>query len=266
MSRQSIQYFASIGAFLTAILASCGTTEPIPDPYSVAPERQHENIYYVPSAAYSPLSAKKNDFDLSVLHSSGNRFSGLDMQAGYIASKHIGLTAGVTAVRHPSGSPRYMDYDRVEGGAGYLAPLKNGWHLETYGGIGTGKVRNNHHTGYSKVKQVNFYLQPAIAYNIPQNTFTFGVVSRVSAVHFSPDNIYFDPGREEYSAKNFAIMNDQSTHLMWEPGLVMRAGWKNFKFDAGYRFSTDLTNSSLYRSNGSLSLGASLQFGAINKN
>lgn len=265
MSHPSNHLLACAGAFLTVVFASCGDFTQVPDPYTVAADRQKENIYYVPSAVYSPFSATKNDADISVLHSSGSRFSGLDMHAGYVVSKHVGLMAGVTNVRHPSGSPRYMKFQRVEGGAGYIATIKNGWHLETYGGLGSGRATNNHHTGTSKVKQFNYFLQPAVVYNSPAKTFTFGVISRFTNVHFSPDESSFDVQREELSAKNFAIMSDQATHLMWEPGLVMRAGWKNFKFDAGYKFSTDLTNSDLYRSNGNFSIGASIQFNTKQK-
>jgi hypothetical protein len=155
-----------------------------------------------------------------------------------------------------------MTYKRFEMGAGYITALSRGWHFETYAGGGSGEINNYHHTGYSKIDVSNFFLQPAIAVTNVKKTVTLGFVSRFSGVNFSVKDTVFDSVAESFSSAQLKSLYDQPFHIMWEPGIIFRAGWKNFKFRTGYTFSADLTNPDLNRSTGKLSLGVSFQFNA----
>ncbi|MEO8405971.1 MAG: hypothetical protein ABI480_15295, partial [Chitinophagaceae bacterium] len=113
------------------LLASCYPGTVLPDPYTVSEDRQKENIYYVPSAPNTPLANKKNDVDFNIMHSSGTRFSGFEMQAAYLPTDHIGIIAGYTTAKNNGGTPDYMTHNSFELGAGYIRNLHKGWRFET---------------------------------------------------------------------------------------------------------------------------------------
>jgi hypothetical protein len=243
------------------LLASCGTYEPVVDPYNVSLDRQKENIYYVPSATNTPLSADKNMLNFNVTNSSGNTTSGVDVQASFLPTQHVGIIAGYSSSRNKGEDAiDYVNHKRFEIGAGYVTAVTKGWHFETYGGIGSGRILNSHHTGGSNIRNTVYFLQPALAFNNETRTVSIGLVSRFSGVNFSLRHQYIDPNREPFTDKQLASLADKPFHIMWEPGIILRGGWKNFKFHGGYTHSTDLTNSDLHRQSGNLSLGASLFF------
>lgn len=265
MNRQ-LFYFSSIlqATLVVYMFSSCVVPGQIDVPYMVPDERQHENLYYVPSAPNTMLSSEKNQFDFNVIRSSGARYTGIDLQAGYMATKNIGLIAGYSTAKNNS-SPDHMNFKRYEFGAGYVVPIAKRWHFETYAGGGKGKIDNHHFTGYSNVDLTHYFIQPAFAFKTPDKSLELGIISRFSGVNFNVKDMAFDRDREKLNSDQFNILQDQPFHLMWEPGFIARTGWKNFKFHLGYSLSTDLTNSDLHRSNGNLSLGMSLQFYSLKK-
>lgn len=254
-----------LSIFSCLVLSSCVPDTILNDPYIVSDNRQKENIYYVPSAPNAPLLTKKNDIEFNVVNSSGSKYNGVDLQAAYLPSQHIGIIASYSSGGNNGGSPDYMKYNRFELGTGYIMNLPGGWHFETYAGAGNGKINNYHYSGFSKINLTHFFAQPAIAFTDEKNTITLGFVSRFSGVNFSVKDTMFQTDREPFSTAQLESLYKQPFHLMWEPGLIFRAGWKNFKFQAGYSFSSDLTNPDLHRSTSNLSLGVSLQFNTDDK-
>jgi len=245
-------------------LASCGPIPLIQDPYVVDTDRQKENIYYIPSTPNTPMSSKKDHLDFNLNYSSGTRYSGMEFRGGYLPSKHIGIIAGYSVAAH-NALLDYMDYNRFELGAGYITEISDEWHFETYAGAGSGKINNRHHTGYSNIKLNHYFLQPAFIYKNPNKTFELGIISRFAGVNFSVRDTSFNTDREKYSSSQLTGLYDKPFHIMWEPALIARAGWKNFKFSASYTMSSDLTESTMNRSNNNLSLGIALQFNAGKK-
>ena len=243
------------------MFAACSPVGEIADPYYVRIDRQMENLYYVPSKPNTPLSADKNALNFEITSSSGDPTSGVDLQTSFLPTERLGIIAGYSMARDKgTESIDKVNQKRFELGAGYLVPLSKGWHYETYAGIGTGNIRNNHHTGNSMIRHSVYFVQPAIAYNNPKRTFTFGFLSRFSGVNFSVREQYFIPERELYTTGQFLLLHEKPFHLMWEPALVIKGGWRNFKFHLSYTYSADLTNSELQRQSELFSIGASLSF------
>ena len=248
--------------FVISLFSSCAVPGQVEEPFNVPEERQRENLYYVPSSPNTILSSEKNQFDFNVIRSSGPKYVGIELQAGYMATKNIGLIAGYSTAQNNS-SPDHMNFNRFELGAGYVVPLAKRWHLETYAGAGKGKINNHHFTGYSNVDLSHYFIQPAVAFKT--HAFEMGIISRFSGVNFKIKDIAFNRAREKINSDQFKILQDQPFHIMWEPGFIARTGWKNFKIHFGYSLSTDLTNQDLHRSKGNWSLGMSLQFYNLKK-
>jgi hypothetical protein len=221
-------------------------------------ERQKENFYYLPSTPNTPLSVNRGDLSLHGHLAASAKNSGSEVQATYVAGDHIGLIAGYSALKNKGGETTYLDFKKFEVGFGYMRPLSTGWHFETYGGIGTGKLVNFHYSGISNMIQTSYFLQPGLAYNSRNNRFTAGMVSKFSAVKFRIKDMFFDPQTDPYSFDQLKNLQDNSLHLFWEPALLLRAGWKNFRFETSYTFSTDFNGAAINRAKENFSIGAAL--------
>ena len=262
--KKNISLYVVAASALTALFTSC-YTGPVYDPYIVEQSRQEENLYYVPSAPNTQLLSEKNDLDFNLTTTGGTKFSGVEMQASYLPAKHIGIIGSYSSSHNKDGEENYMTYHRVEGGIGYVTKLSKSWHFETYAGLGTGNINNSHATGSSKIDLTHYFVQPGIAVSNPKKTVQLGFVSKFSGVDFKVDTA-FDNAREPYSTSEAKSLYDKSFHIMWEPGLVFRFGWKNFMFHTSYFVSSDLTNSSLHRATDIFSIGGSLRLNTSSKN
>ena len=113
---------------------------------------------------------------------------------------------------------------------------------------------------------MHFFIQPAIAVSNEAKTCQLGFLSKISGVKFRVDTA-FDNEREPFSTGQVRALYDKPFHVIWEPGLIFRFGWKNFLFHTSYSYSADLTNSNLYRSKNNFSIGGSLRLNvSANKN
>jgi len=241
------------------LLSSC-TPYPAATPDIVPESRQKENVYYVPSAPNTQLLTEKNDVSLNVLASGSNRFTGFETQASCMPAKHVGLIAGYSSGKNKV-AETYMKFQKFEAGAGYVTPLSKVLHFETYGGVGAGTIDNMHATGNSEIHLTSFFIQPAVAASNAKKTVQFGIVSKFSGVNFNVDTA-FSNAKEPYCASQLIGLYNQPFHIMWEPGLILRVGWKNFLFHTSYSASADLTNSQLHRATDNFSMGVSVRFNA----
>src|SRR4030095_7141492 len=253
------------GAALVACITVLDSCYPYPTttPDVVSEWRQKENVYYIPSSPNTQLLSEKNDLGFNVVASAGSKFSGVETQASFLPAKHVGLIAAYSSGKNEA-AETYMRFHKFEAGIGYIAPLANGWHFETYGGVGTGKIDNTHATGYSNINLTSFFIQPAFAISSKRKTVQFGIVSKFSGVNFNVDTS-FDNAKEPYNTSQVKSLYNQPFHVMWEPGLVFRVGWKNFLFHSSYSVSADLTNSQLNRATDNFSIGGAMRFNASKK-
>jgi hypothetical protein len=251
-----------IPAALVAGITLLGSCTPYPSaPPDIVDEwRQKENIYYVPSAPNTQLLSEKNDVSLNVLASASNKFTGFETQASYLPAKHVGLIAGYSSGKNEA-AETYMRFHKFEAGAGYVAALSKVWHFETYGGFGSGTIDNMHATGSSDIHLTSFFIQPAVAASNAKKTVQFGIVSKFSGVNFKVDTA-FNNAKEPYCTSQLIGLYNQPFHIMWEPGLILRVGWKNFLFHTSYSASADLTNSQLHRATDNFAIGVSVRFNA----
>jgi hypothetical protein len=240
-------------------MVSCYPLSITPDPYIVSKSRQKENVYYVPSSANTSLLCEKNDFSFNLVRTSGEKFDGVETQVAFLPAKHFGLIGSYSFANNKDGDMDYMKFNRFELGAGYIKQISKWFLLETYGGVGKGKITNTHYTGFSKENLTHLFLQPAVAVNNEKKTVQFAFVSKFSAVNFNVTDTAFNTDREPFSTAQLASLDEEPFHIIWEPGFIFRFGWKHVLFHTGYNFSSDITNHNLYRPKGILSIGFSLQ-------
>ena len=243
-------------------LSSCFYGPIAPDPYTVSEYRQKENLYYFPSSPNTPLLTEKNDISMTATRLADTKFTGGEVLAAFMPGKKIGIMGSYFSARNSN----YANYNRFEAGAGYVKGFSKGMHFETYAGFGNGKISNVHYTGNSNLKLTHFFLQPAIAISNKKKTAQFSFVSRFEGVNFKVSDTTFNNDREHFTTSQIKSLYDQPFHVMWQPGVVFRLGWKKFLFHSGYSYSSDLTNPDLHRATGNFSLGIILRLNTSESN
>jgi hypothetical protein len=251
--------FSIVSFLMMASFSACFYGTSSSPTYIVDEARQKENVYYVPSATNTQMLSNKNDFSFSVLRNSGSKNLGTEIQVSYLPANHIGIIGSYASAHNIN----YMDFQNAEFGAGYVTALKNGWHFETYGGFDLGTILNNHYTGISNIRYTSFFIQPALVASNQNKTVQFGIVSKFSSVNFNA-NTTFTKDREPFSTKNANYLFDNPTHLMWQPSLMLRVGWKNFQFNTSYSHATDISKPDLYIAPDNFSIGVSLRLNFSN--
>jgi hypothetical protein len=218
---------------------SCFTGSFTTDPYFVNESRQKENVYHAPAMQNIPLLSDKNDFSFSGSLGYTSRHSGVDIHTAFVPAKHFGLLAGFRSYsqKEKSEDGKINSYEL---GAGYIKDNKN-LHFELYGGIGGGSTTNSHFTGTSKLTFTNFFIQPTIAVQNPEKTVQFAFTGKLSHQNFRIADTSFTGEREPFVTNQFRIMAESPNRILWEPGLVLRAGWKNVLFNIGVSTLKDLS-------------------------
>lgn len=218
-------------AIISTLYTSCYTGY---QPTGVPVSRQKENIYYVPTTPNTGLSPVKGDVNISLLRPSENNFGGFEAQVATHPTNHLSLGAAVLTGSNKDGGQKYTSFYRVEMGAGYYTPRKRRWQFEALAGAGFGSLKNYHVTGTSNISQVNYFVQPAFAYNNKEKTFHLNFSSRFTFVQFKVKDTSFSTNAEYYSAAQLKSLYSDPGELMWEPAIIMKAGYKNLFFHLGY--------------------------------
>ena len=262
--KQNLLSYLCVIISSAACLSSC-VTYPIDDPYYVDAERQKENVYYIPTTPNTPLLSKSQDLNFTVGRSSNTKFTGVEAHAAFLPTDHLGIIASYSSLNNDYGSGGFMNYNHFEGGAGYVKELSPIYHFEAYAGAGTGKIHNEHYTGSSNIGITNFFVQPTFAFTTKDKNIMLGFTSRIAGVHFNVQDTSFNTDRENFSGSQIGSLYTTPFHVMIEPGITVKAGWKNFMFQSSYFYSADLTNPDLYRVKGNFSIGIALRFN-LNEN
>lgn len=225
------------------------------------------HYYYAPNAANIPLFKEKNTFKGKAGFSSDN-YTGADIQMAYSASKNIGImvnsffvgekekvqdNVNASTSHAESGKGSY-----VEAGAGYYKPLglQKIWIFETYVGGGIGGQNHIYANSESANLQFSkFFIQPSIGYSAKSGHVEVGLSSRFSALNLKVknSNLSFDANPAE--KENLDDIVAHSSSFLWEPSLIVGAGWQNFKFFLQSSPSFNLNNSYLPMDNGNFSVG-----------
>lgn len=226
------------------------------------------HYYYAPNEANIPLFKEKNTFKGKAGFGGGNNYNGGDIQLAYSASKKIGIIVNsffagkkeqvdenfsTGATQEESGKGSY-----VEVGAGYYKAFgeKKLWIFETYGGAGVGgenHVYNSLET--SKLNITKYFIQPSIGYSSHRGTFEIAVGSRFCGLNLKINQSNVSMANNQPSKRDLDYISIHPSSFLWEPSIMVAAGWPNFKFYFQLTTSHNLTNPNLAQDNSDANLG-----------
>ncbi len=219
--------------------------------------------YYAPNSNNVPLLKEKNEGRIQLQFGGGNNYNGFEFQSAYAVGKHTALqliffsASGEDKegdVKYGSGKGTY-----IEAAAGYFAPSQNNhWVFETYAGVGTGTVTNEYRESESsKVTVTKFFLQPS--YGFSTKNFEIAVSSKFSLANFNVKNSTVTMDNNPADFPDIEFLRNNKSFFLWEPGIMMRGGFKQFKIMAQFTYSAP-NDSKLNIDNANLSVGVVVPF------
>src|SRR3954470_1983387 len=192
--------------------------------------------YYAPNSNNIPLFKEKNEGRAQLQYSSGNDYEGFEFQSAYAVGKHVGLQLNFftasgneeeLGAEYGSGNGTY-----IEGAAGYFAPSPNNfWVFETYAGLGRGTVTNKYYKSESsKVGVTKFFIQPS--YGFSAKNFEIAISSKFRLANFNVKNSTVTVDNNPADFPDIEFLRNNKSFFFWEPGIIMRGGFKQFKLMA----------------------------------
>jgi hypothetical protein len=260
-------FFISLGTIsFISFLYGCATSAPN-DPYYVDPARQERNVYQAPANKTISLLTEKNQFMIGGNYIFNHYFEGFDLQAGYMATDHIGFIGGYRNMEYGNSYDNFIfssneKLGTLKGfdlGAGYVTRLSPIMHFESYVGYSGSTIKNYHHTGISTIGQTNFFIQPALGINSTNNRFQFAIMSRLSRGNFKIEKETYNKDREQIVAANLDALRENPRQIFFEPGVVFRIGSDYFKGQFIYSVLTNLSGGKQKADNTNFSVGIILQ-------
>lgn len=155
----------------------------------------------------------------------------------------------------------------LELGYGYFKPVNKNWRFETYGLAGLGGVENHFPStvdtyqttdGKISASMLKFSIQPAIGYC--HKNFQVIFSSRFSSLNYSniKGNLIFNKVNQQ------DLLYRYRSNFLFEPALTLRLGAENFKVQAQYLWSYNMTRGDLGQEKNMLTLGFFFKFGQEN--
>jgi hypothetical protein len=225
-------------------------------------------ILYIPNTPNTPLLEEKGDLKVNL---STNNF-----QAAYAVTENIGIMANgyynknnwnVTSGNFDNrySTTRFL----LEGGAGYFKKIGEKGVFETYAGAGYGNLSYDYTLFDAGIQTQNntwdsnkmkFFIQPNIG--IVSDNLEFAFTTRFVGLNFM--NTLTNYTDSQLAFENLTGVEDR----MWmfvEPGVVFRAGWAPFKFQAHMLYSYKLNPEPLNTRNFVIGFAAHINIGAMMK-
>lgn len=231
------------------------------------------HYYYAPNAANIPLFKEKNTFKGKAGFGGGNNYSGGDIQLAYSPGKKIGIMvnsffAGKTEqvgdiITGPGTHKESGKGSYIEAGVGYYKAFggKQVWIFETYAGAGIGgqnHVYNFQET--SKLHIFKYFIQPSIGYISQRGTLEIALGSRFSRVNLKIIQSNISEANNQSSKADLDYISIHPSSFLWEPSIIVAAGWPNIKFYLEFTTSQILTTSNLARDDLNFNLGIKFSF------
>jgi hypothetical protein len=193
------------------------------------------HYYYAPNTNNVPLFKEKNEgriqasFASTATQNDIEDANGFELQSAYAIGNHTALQFNLFNASETedegSGSGTY-----VEAACGYFKPLgvHHHWVFETYGGFGYGGVKNEFGGGViAKTSILKFFAQPSFGFTSKYFDMAFSSKLSLASLGYISSDISKDTNPLDYDYVE--SLRRGKSYFLWEPGLMLRGGFKNVK-------------------------------------
>ena len=214
-----LAYFSIVGLLISSV-------------YSCSP------VVYSTTGQVVPLFREQGEATVSGGFSTAEDAQGFHVQAAGSVSDHFALLTSVYAMSNDNSSSDNWTgkgtYFEVGGGHFGSFGSNNTFIYETFAGVGFGGIRNSYQDQKLDVNFIKPFIQPSIG--ISQKWVDIALTPRFGLVSYTDHSIQTNDASYRTAAENY--FNDQGTTFVFEPGMTVRAGYKNFKLQLQFNVST----------------------------
>lgn len=201
--------------------------------------------YYAPNSVHIPLLHEgQGRIGLGV--SAGEQYEAVEFQSAFAIHRNFALMCnymggqgkdeGFFIEGNDSGNGRLIEF-----GAGYMTPVgQDGFRFEQYAGWGTGRIRNNFEgSEQSHLTMTKWFVQPSLGYQF--NIVEAGIASRFSRLEYDVLTSTVTETHNPDGWNAVQSIGDEPLLYLWEPGVILRVGFEQFKFEFHTTIATALT-------------------------
>jgi hypothetical protein len=247
MKKQIIKFI-----FLSVLLQSCS------------------HYYYVPSVQNVPLFKGEKEYRLSGAISGGEESVCTEVQAAYSVTKNIGIMSDFMSAKggEISDNEDWAKGNYIDGAIGYYKPINKYGVFEIYAGLGESSQHQHYMNpfyrngtfsrsfgGTSDLSFTKIFVQPS--FGLTCNGFDIALSTRISILSFNGIVNQISGNSDEYNLLN-NITNEN--HLLFEPAITIRGGWKYVKLQFQAATASCLFNPDLRFENYHIGIGLYIAF------
>lgn len=203
--------------------------------------------YYTPTLPNVPVLTHVGDCMVSAYAAQQDQSSGGAFQAAYSPLNHWFLGGDFMWFKPAEYNQNKVTIitgkaNQYSFGAGWYYLIPNdrpdrSWHLSAMAGYGAGKYDYqyfdvDYEGSNSLVRSRYFYIQPALSWRSPN--FDFILSGRQVWLNYNSIRFYNSNPRSSFWEED--ALRARRSQTFFEPGITLRAGWPNFKFQLAYSF------------------------------
>lgn len=223
-------------------------------------------IFYSPPAQNVPLFTQEKEFTVSASLTDAESAGGINMNAAYAVSPHMGIVVNGSGYfpDSKSDSTSYGSGGLIEAGAGYFTPVAEKFVFETYGLLNYGWMRNSfpesaerHPETDGKIlaNLIGIAVQPSFGFKTKY--FEAALSTKTGLIKYTNIRGHLieqnDDQSEEGSQQSY--LSDRKNNFMIEPALTLRGGWDFLKIQLQAGKSFNLSHSHFPQDEGWVSIG-----------
>jgi hypothetical protein len=206
--------------------------------------------YYAPNTHNVPLLKQKGNGIASFAAGEARA----ELQAAYAVADHLGVMLNLASFK-----PKNDDEgdggegQLLEAGVGYFRPISESFVFEAYGLAGIGEVENHFPSSIStnpttsgKIESKLFRVGGQSAIGFKSTYFDVAASARIAALNYhdiSGSLIFGGEDQIEY-------LERQNNHILFEPALTVRGGYKSLKLQIQLGHSFNLSHSDFQQDDG----------------
>lgn len=165
----------------------------------------------------------------------GSSANGISVQGGVAISNHIGIISSYNALK-------VDNYDEWTGRGNYfefgLGAFKHNegqrFIYEVYIGSGFGSLKSSFENEFVHAKYVKPFIQPSVGFSM--DYFEVAFTPRIGLVNYSSKSFNLTDPESSFAIEDY--FRKKNSTLVLEPGITIRGGLKNIKFQSQVNITT----------------------------
>ncbi len=211
--------------------------------------------YYAPNTHNVPLLQQKGNG--VALFAAGEARA--ELQGAYAVADHFAVMLNLASFKPKDDEEGDGGEGQLfEAGVGYFHPFRKSFVFEAYGLAGIGDVENHFPSSIStnpattgKIKSKLFRIGVQSAIGFTSKHFDVAASTRISALNYHDISGSLIFGGED----QVAYLKQQNNHLLFEPALTLRGGYKFLKLQIQLGHSFNLSHSDFQQDDGHFTIG-----------